>query len=257
MVKVTSTLIGSTGFVGSTLAASRPFDAAFHRSDITNIRGMSSELTICAGLPAAKYLANQEPERDWRNMASLAEELSHLQSDRFVLVSSVDVYQPAKDVDERDRPQLDGNEAYGRNRAWFELFVKATFSNHQIVRLPGLFAPGLRKNLVFDLLEGREDQWRGVNALSRFQFFDVATLWDVIDRLADSDVRLLNVACEPIRAQDVADLFGVSLSSSGRLVEYDMRTVHTDRFGGSDGYLISAEDQLHGIEKLRSAWTRQ
>lgn len=256
MPQPTSTLIGSTGFVGSTLDALRPFEAAFHSPNIGEIRGTRSGLTVCAGLPAAKYLANRDPQADWENVSSLAEHLSHAESDRFVLISSVDVYQPPRGISEIDTPRLDGAEAYGRNRAWFELFVRATYPRAQILRLPGLFAPRLRKNLIFDLLEGREEQWSNVNADSEFQFFDVESLWDLIDSVAQLDLGVVNVATEPVRAQQVADLFGVDLSRDPAIVKYDMQTDHAQAFGGSGRYLVSADDQLAGIERLRDGWER-
>jgi len=247
-------LVGSTGFVGSTLSLQGSFDLAVHRPDLDDLRGIEADEVVCAGLPAAKYLANRDPEGDWENVRRLAGVLATMRVRRFVLVSTVDVYQPPVDVDESHAAAFAGDQAYGRHRAWFEAFVRSQFDDHVVVRLPGLFGPGLRKNLVFDLLEGRDAQWAQVSGQSSFQFFDVTRTWDVVEQARRSGIHLLNVATEPVRAQEVADLFDVRLEPAGTGVRYDVRTRHGAELGGQDGYLQSREDQLAGIAHLRNTW---
>ena len=247
-------LVGSTGFVGSTLNQQRPFDLGVHRPTVAEIENQEASLLVCAGLPAAKYLANQQPTEDWDNVCKLAASLSTVIAKQFVLISTVDVYQPPVDVDETVPPALHGAEAYGRNRSWFEQFVAARFADFRIIRLPGLLGSGLRKNLVYDLLEGREEQWRNANGRSQFQFFNVDVLWPLIDQVLASDVRILNVSAEPITAQAVADQFDVELGSDGREVRYNMTSIHADQFGGAEGYLVSAADQLSAIQHLKQNW---
>lgn len=247
-------LIGSTGFVGTTLAGQIPFDLAVHRPDLDRIRGVAADQVVCAGLPAAKYLANADPDGDWRNTVRVAGALSEVRTNDVMLVSTVDVYGVPVGVDETSMPAYDGAQAYGRNRAWFEAFVRAEFPDHLVLRLPGLFGTGLRKNLVFDLLEGRDEQWRGVNGRSTFQFIDVADVWSYVEPARADGIRVLNLATEPVTAEAVADIFGVTLGAAGPEVHYDMRTRHGAAFGGAGGYLASAERQLAGIDRLRQAW---
>lgn len=246
-------LIGSTGFVGGHLARSHPFEVQVHRPTLPNIAGLETDLLVCAGLPAEKWRANKEPAADWANMAELAQALATVTAQRAVLVSTIDVYQPAVDVDERSPGQFNGQGAYGAHRAWFEAFFRSQFPEALLLRLPGLFAPDLRKNLIYDLLHGRSDQWVGVNPSSTFQFFDVAKTWDIISWAQTSGISLLNVSSEPVTAQDVADLFGVTLTATSAQARYDMRSIHADAFGGSDGYLFSRQSVLAGIAGLREA----
>jgi nucleoside-diphosphate-sugar epimerase len=244
-------LIGSTGFVGSHLAAGYNFEYLVHRSDCHTIQGRSTNLLVCAGLPAQKWKANQDPTSDWLNMVQLAQVISTVCADRAVLISTIDVYQPALMVDEMSRPILDGPSAYGSHRAWFEVFFRSHFPNALVLRLPGLFAPDVRKNLIYDLLKCRTDQLTRVNPESTFQFFDVRKIWDVIMQSWSHGISLLNVSSQPVRAQNIATLFGVELHSRTEVVSYDMRSLHATHFGGSAGYLFSSEEILAGISQLR------
>lgn len=246
-------LVGSTGFVGSHIARAHEFAVQVHRPDIGNIVGLSADLLVCAGLPAEKWRANANIDADWANMARLAQVLSTVRADRAVLISTIDVYRSAVSVDEDDPADLDGSGAYGAHRAWFEAFFRSRFPDSLIIRLPGLFAPDVRKNLIHDLLHGRASQWARVNPRSTFQFFDVTRTWSVIEHAWAVGVQLLNVTSEPVTAQAVADLFGVRLSADTDVVEYDMRSVHAGAFGGRDGYLYTSEAVLDGIASLRSA----
>lgn len=244
-------LVGSTGFVGSHLVRAWDFDHQVHRPNLKSIRGAHTDLLVCAGLPAEKWRANKEPDRDWQNMAALAQVLATVRAERAVLISTIDVYQPAVDVDEADPPAFSGEEAYGSHRAWFEAFFQSHFPETLVVRLPGLFASDVRKNLVHDLLHGKSDQWAGVNPITTFQFFDVTKLKGTVDRASELGLTLLNVSSEPVTAQEVADLFAVRLSGHGAPKHYDIRSLHADAFSGADGYLFTRQSILAGIDELR------
>lgn len=249
-----SALVGKTGFVGSHLARSREFDIQVHRPNVRTLGGEKTDLLVCAGLPAEKWRANRDPDADWVNMAELAQVLATVQAERAVLISTIDVYQPAVEVDEGDPAHLNGAGSYGVHRAWFEAFFRSRFPKSLIVRLPGLFAPDVRKNLVHDLMHGRVDQYERVNPASTFQFFDATQTWSIIERAWDADVTLLNVSSEPVTAQAIADLFDVRLVAETEAVRYDVRSVHAGRFDGQNGYLYPSASVLEGISMLRPSW---
>ena len=64
-------LIGYTGFVGSNLLRQRAFDATYNSKNIGDIAGREFELLVCAGAPAAKWLANSKPDEDAANLDRL------------------------------------------------------------------------------------------------------------------------------------------------------------------------------------------
>ena len=57
-------LVGCTGFVGGNLAAAHTFGMACHSTDIETCFGTQPELCVYAGVPAAMFLANADPEAD-------------------------------------------------------------------------------------------------------------------------------------------------------------------------------------------------
>lgn len=249
-------LIGSTGFVGSTLSDQMTFDAAVHRPTLETVRGAAAELVVCAGMPAAKWRINQDPAADRANMQHLMAVLGSMTAERFLLVSTIDVYADPNGADESVPADLEHPQAYGRHRAVFEAFVREQFPDAVILRLPGLYGRRLRKNLIFDLLQGAHDQYMKVNRASTFQFFDVARTWQVAQTAFDAGLPVVNIATEPVAAGDVARLFGVDLPAAGPAVSYDMHTRLAGRLGRGPGpYLYSREEQLAGITQLETTWT--
>ena len=145
-------LVGSTGFVGGNLAASHAFDKACHSTDIDGAFGARPELLVYAGLPAAKYLANTDPAGDLAVVERAFWQIGQIAPRRLVLISTVDVYAAPHGVDEETPADMDNPAAYGRNRAQLEDLVQRAYPEALIVRLPGLFGKGLKKNFLYDML---------------------------------------------------------------------------------------------------------
>ncbi len=146
------TLIGHTGFVGSNLMEQTAFQACYNSKNIQDIAHTTHDLIVCAGVRAVKWLANQQPEEDLAEIKKLISHLEQVEAKQFVLISTVDVYSDPQNVTERDLPDPDQQEPYGKNRYYLETWVKEHFAHALILRLPGLFGPFLKKNLVYDLL---------------------------------------------------------------------------------------------------------
>lgn len=145
-------LVGCTGFVGGNLAAEHSFDGMFHSTDIEQAYGTSPELLVYAGMPAAKYLANKEPEKDWKVAENAFNNIEKIRPRKLVLISTVDVYAYPQGVDESTPADFEQPQAYGRNRARLEKMVHERWPDALIVRLPGLFGKGLKKNFLYDFL---------------------------------------------------------------------------------------------------------
>lgn len=145
-------LVGSTGFVGGNLLAKHTFAAECHSSDITAQYGTRPDLCIYAGVPAAMFLANADPEADLAVMRAARENIRQIAPKRLVLISSIAVLADSRGVYE-DSPAQDTEAlpAYGKNRLQLERWVREDFPDALIVRLPALYGAGIRKNFLFDL----------------------------------------------------------------------------------------------------------
>lgn len=240
-------LIGSTGFVGGSLMRQACFDDTYHAATIEQIVGREYDLLVCAGAPGAKWLANREPGKDEASIQRLIACLRTVTARAVVLISTVDVYARPVDVDE-DTLIEEALLPYGRHRLALERFVTGAF-DHLIVRLPGVFGQGLRKNVVFDLLHGHQlDQ---INPESVFQFYDVDGLWPEIERLRARGLTLVNLATEPVAVSEVArEAFDLSLAPrpGSTPARYDVKSIYAERLEGRNGYLY---DRAHVLGELR------
>ena len=207
---------------------------------------------MCAGAPAEKWRANKEPEADRANLERLMGCLQDARADVAVLISTVDVYPRPVQVDESTEIALDECHPYGRHRLELERFVAGAFPQTFILRLPGLFGPGLKKNLIYDLLHGTGYEVN-VHPDSTFQFYDVAELWRDVQLAIEAGLPLLNLATPPLRAGDVGrECFGREwepLPTAAR-AEYDMRTRLAEGAGREGPYLRSAEEVLGGLRSF-------
>jgi nucleoside-diphosphate-sugar epimerase len=242
-------LIGSTGFVGGNLLRQAHFEALYHSRNIADIRGRRFDTVVCAGARAEKWKANQNPAADLHNIQSLADALEHVVAGRFVLISTVDVYPRPVGTDEESPIDPVCATAYGRHRYDLEQFARFRFET-LVVRLPGLFGPGLRKNVIFDLLHDHEVE--NVHPAGVFQYYDLGRLWLDIQTALRNDLTTLNVATEPIgTAELAAEVFGRSLPPrEGSAAKYDFRSRYADLFGGSSGYLYRKGQVLEGLKRF-------
>lgn len=241
-------LIGHTGFVGSNLLAQQPFGATFNSSNIASIRGRGFDHVICAGVSAVKWWANKNADEDRRRIEALIADLDTITADRFTLISTIDVYATPLGVTEADAPVLEGLHAYGLNRAMLERHIAARFPVHHIIRLPGLFGDGLKKNAIFDMMH--TNMLDAINPASAFQWYPLDRLSADIATAAGAGLAMLNVATEPLATGTIRDRFFPGLAigtTAGGIARYDMRSDHAALFNGRDGYLLDADAVLDAL----------
>lgn len=233
-------LIGHTGFVGATLLAAENFTHGFNSSDFQDMRGCQFDEVVCAGIPSAKWLANQEPAQDRAAIAALLAVLETVRAGRFVLISTIDVYpDPSQPLDETATLEGLANQPYGRHRLEVEQFVASRFPDHAVVRLPALFGEGLKKNALYDLLH---DNMPGrINPAAQLQWYPTRRLCGDLGRIAGAGLRVVNLVTEPIALREVVSRFfpkaavGPEAEPAPR---YDVRTGHAALFGGTGPYIM-------------------
>jgi len=244
-------LIGHSGFIGWNLSRQSTFDAMFNSTNIDQLRGEDFDEIVCAAPAAEKWKANADPEGDAQSIARLETVLGETKARRFILISTVDVYPHPRDVDERTEID-DSGAPYGRHRLRLERFVRHRF-DAVVLRLPGLFGPGLKKNALFDLIH--DHQVERIDGRGVFQFYDVGNLTRDIQRCIDHAIPLINVATEPIAIADIArELFGRELAAgSGEPPLYDVRTVHSVSWDRSGSYLYGRGEVLAQMKRFVEA----
>lgn len=241
-------LIGWTGFVGGALVERVRPVAGFRSTDVERLADADVTQIVCAGAPAEKWKANADPDADWAGISRLIDALDSSRATSCVLVSTVDVYADSRGADEGTPADTSQEQAYGRHRALLEEFVGRRFDDSLIVRLPGMFGPGLKKNLVYDLIH--QPDARFAHESSTFQFYDVRDLWGHVLLARDAGLSVVNLATEPVSSAQVArDCFDVEYRCEDRPVAaYDLRTRYASELSGREGpYLRSGAEVLAGI----------
>lgn len=240
-------LIGNTGFVGSNILKQTSFDDLYNSTNIEHIQGKTYDLLICAGAPASKWIANKNPGEDLATINRLIACLGHVKVKTFVLISTIDVYPKPIEVDEATVIDKTAGQPYGHHRLHLEQYVAENFAS-TIIRLPGLFGHGLKKNVIYDFLHNHEVNKIHQNGV--FQFYFLGHLWKDIQIVLRNNIHLINFATEPISVKEVAtkvfDIeFNNNLQSSAP--KYDMRSRHAGLWNGKDGYLYNKECALRDL----------
>ena len=211
-MKNKNALIGYSGFVGGNLLNQNNFDYLFNSKNIEKIQNKEFSNVVCAGAPGLKWFANKYPEKDLKSINRLMNNLKKIKTEQFVLISTINVYPKPIDVNEDTPIILEDLQPYGRNRRNLELFLENIFHT-TIIRLPGLFGKGLKKNILFDLLNNKHQYLIHQNSFC--QFYDLENVWIDIIRALENEISILNCATEPIKVKDIGrKCFNINISSN-------------------------------------------
>ena len=244
---MTQALIGYTGFVGGNLVRQKTFDDCYNSSNISEIDNKNYEQVICAGVSAVKWLANREPVQDRENIQSLIARLKTFKSDKFILISTVDVYPNPIDVDENTEIKFAECQPYGMHRLELEEFITNEFDS-LIIRLPGLFGTGLKKNIIYDFLNNNDID--KINPKGVFQFYSLDHLSKDIEIALKNNLKVLNISTEQTSVQEVAKTcMGHELSHAMDApgITYNYKSAYAHLYGGNNGYLYSKEQVLSDL----------
>lgn len=248
LLKSQNALVGHSGYVGSTLLKQHSFEHFFRSTTISNIDGQKFDLVICCAAPAKKWLANREPEADRKNIEKLIEHFKTIRCKTFVLISTVDVFKDSTGTNEDTAVEEKGLHAYGLHRRMLEKFVEEHFSNHLIIRLPGLVGPGLRKNVIFDFLNN--NNLHSIDSRGVFQFYPMVNLWYDIQIALNAGLKLVHLTAEPISVADVSKYgFGKFFDNvlTTPPASYDFQSRHAALFGGQGHYQYSGREAIQAV----------
>lgn len=237
-----SLLIGSTGFLGRSLSDQFAFTHSVSGKS-PNVGGRF-ELVVCAAPSAKKWFAFQNPEADLHQVKSVIDRLQLIVAEKFILLSTVDVYKEPKFANESS--ELCGSEnPYGFHRQYLEEYVRSNFNNHLILRLGGLVGKYLVKNPVFDLKHGNNLSALAGN--SRMQFLPVDALGTFLRQAVENNYTgTVNLTAEPIQLASAARLLDVTLNSLESSQNYDVSSNFLEALVGKR-YLSTSHQSLAAI----------
>lgn len=182
-------VIGGSGFVGARIVAAAA-QAHWHvtsvnRANYAAHKGQTFDLVINANGNARKFIAEKDPSADFvASVVSVQNSLRDFEFQRYVLISSIDVYSRPDDAAYTlETAEIDPAKVtvYGRHKRLAELAVMECNRPWQIVRLGQMIGPDLRKGPVFDLLQG-DPVW--VHPDSEYPFLHTHTVARLLLELA-------------------------------------------------------------------------
>lgn len=250
-------VVGYTGFVGSNLINNLNGDVeTFNSKNIDDIEGKSFGVLYISAIQAKKWWANQNSLEDKKLIDDLLLKLRGVSAKRVVLISTVDVYQPPLNANEDTVSDADIH-PYGFNRLYAEESVRRLFETVHIVRLQGLVANNLSKNVIFDLKN--KNMLESINQNSSLQWYPLDRLGADLNIVIANNIPLINLSVEPLLTKTIVGLADLSdeekqlLSSNpSRRVSYDVKSKYDTLFGGENGYIVSAEESLMFIKAYLS-----
>lgn len=185
-------LVGYTGFVGQNLWASGDYDKGYNSKNIEEAFGTNPDLLVYAGVRAEKFLANKNPEKDAESIIEAFENIKKINPKKLVLISTIDVFKDPNGKDEASHIDMTGLEPYGANRYRLEFMVREFIPETVIIRLPGLFGQGIKKNFIYDYMTR-------IPAMLKYEKFDELSekepiLNDFYERMDNGFYKLYPVA---------------------------------------------------------------
>jgi hypothetical protein len=199
-------LVGSTGLIGSVLRDNHHFQYCFNSSNIHTAPLLTAQVDklYLACLPAEKWKANQQPLEDFANMHGIVEAIKHWQPREVVLYSTIDVYSQTYQVKDIQPPEVAAID-YGITRYIFELLIKQCFPRAvvTIIRLPALFHARIKKNALYDLLNG--NNIAAICSTSAYQWYCLEDLWNDTENVAKGGIH--HFFSEPIAMIEIIARF--------------------------------------------------
>lgn len=237
-------LIGSTGLIGKNILEHFNVNYLYNSKNISNVKDVEYDILFCAAPSAVKWKANQEPQEDLEQIFELVKNLKQVKTKKFILFSTIDVYSNFPS-DELTKPEIYEVCFYGKNRIILENYVMNFFEDVAIIRLPGLFGKYLKKNIIFDLLNN--NLLGKINSNDSYQWFYLNDLKNIINYTIDSNIKLLNIATEPVTNKEIVEsLFpnNINMLIENKKTSYDMRSIHFQ-----DKYLFSKKQTMEKLEE--------
>jgi nucleoside-diphosphate-sugar epimerase len=244
-------LIGYTGFVGSNIAARHVFDDLYNSSNIDEIEGREYDLVVSAANRAEMWRINQEGEKDLAEIKEYVGHISKVRVHKLVLISTVGVYKTAVGVDEDTPIEAEDLLPYGANRYFLEQYCHDNFDT-TILRLPGLFGTGLKKNVIYDLLNN--NNLDRIHKDGVYQYYNLANLWHDIEVAINNGLPLVNLATPPVSTEELAKYcFDKTFTNEPADVlptRWDMHTKYASTFHGPEHYIMTKDEELDDIKQF-------
>ena len=235
-------LIGYTGFIGSNLLNFDNNLIKYNSKNIHKIKNQKFNLVICAGTSSKIWLAKKKPLEDKRKIKNLMNNLKFIKANKFVLISTCEIYGNKKNCLENNDNVQNINTNYGLNRYLLEKFVEKKFNNHFILRLPIVYGKNFKKNCIYDLINNNEIH--KLNGSDLIQIYDVKNLKKHIKYVIKNNIKKLNISSKPIKLGVISKkFFNIRLINKIKNRKINLKSIH----GNNKEYFLSQNKTLEDL----------
>ena len=249
-------LIGASGPLGQFLEKTLPFDYIIDPSNIHLIRNKRFVEIICV-LADSEIVSEGEEQKDTPYVERLQDILSEVKCDRFILLSSEDVFEKESPITEKTPYKKEDavENPFTRNRIKLEKFIHLRFGRVLTLHAPHIFTPDYQTGILADILAGKP--LSAYPATQFFSYYPLDRLSSDISKAWRLGLSCLNLAPTPLSAEQIAlalapelcESLSVRLPSS--LEQSHFESLHAIHWLDTRGYLFSEEDSLAALVGLK------
>jgi hypothetical protein len=196
-------IIGYSGFVGNNIIKNNLiFDEFYNSSNINDIND-NYNIIVFTGLSGNVGYVNNNYQEDYDNIFFFIDKLKNIKCNKFILISTINVYENLDSkMNENDILQITNKQDYyGKHRLIFEKFIMNNYIDYHILRLPSIYGSGLKKGVLFDLIN--ENYLENICINDELQFYDLEDINKEIKYVCDNNIKILNLVSEPIKISDL------------------------------------------------------
>tara|TARA_B100002052_G_C15860659_1_gene589943 strand:- start:749 stop:1525 length:777 start_codon:yes stop_codon:yes gene_type:complete len=243
-------LIGHSGFIGKNIKKIRKFHVLYNSKNINKIKKKNFNIVFCCGLPSLMWKANKYPIRDLNNVLKLTKNLSTISCKKFILISSVEIYDHRFSNTEKKFVFKKNKLSYGYNRLFFEKFVESKFSNVLILRMPVIYGKYLKKNILYDIIN--LNNLSNINLEDQLQFYNIKNIFKDIKICNNKRINKINLVSAPIKVKKLIKILRPELIEKckkdiKKARKYNIKSIHSRHFRSSNNYIISKKSALLDI----------
>lgn len=253
--KMRVAVVGSSGFVGSYLFKALESESIYvtgfnSSSSPDELRDGEFDMALVAAPHAKKWWANANRDADEQLVRGVIHQIALLGAPRVILYSTIDVFPELNGVDE-SADCTATVEPYGRNRFILEQGIRRLCNELTVMRLPGLFGLGLKKNVLHDLLNRRFLE--NVSPRSTYQWYCLDHLWADTKRVLALGEGLVVLNSEPLTNRVLVRrvfpelepfLPNFNTEERGDFVSYNVHSRFAFHWHAGDGPFMRSRDQV-------------
>lgn len=223
-------ILGGKGFVGSAFArfclSGKKEFVVIDRQNYETYKGKSCDVFINANGNSSKVLATKKPLEDFdATVSTVKKSLIDFNFKKYVLLSSCDIYPDCSSplvTREDSKIDLSKQSTYGFHKYLAEQCVCHDASKWLVIRMGGMVGNGLKKNPIFDIVNGGP-LW--VDPKSELQYMATDDVARIVFELLDKEItnETFNVCGDGlVKLESIMDGTKIKVNPNSPVVKYNI-----------------------------------